>query len=325
MSTIIMAACWPLQSMSPAQKAVLISLADQASDDGVCWPAVGTIAKRTCLSERAVQDALAWLQSVGLVFRTYRANTSTSYTISPARFDPSKAPAKSKRTLSRVGADAAPGGADAAPPQMPHPTPADAAPPGADAAPLEVQMPHPNHQLNRNRTVNEPCRTATPPAAKVKTEKTDEKETALQAACKATWAAYSAAYEVRYGTKPVRNQAVNAKVKAFVQRIGFDESPAVAAFYVDRVNESLVLRKVHDVGLLLSGAEGYRTQWVSGTSVAESAAETYAQRAARQRMQEAAPMAARKAPGQANAFDAAQRFMRSDVIDVTPSQQQALQ
>ena len=47
MSTIIMAACWPLQGMSPAQKAVLISLADQASDDGVCWPGVNTIAART--------------------------------------------------------------------------------------------------------------------------------------------------------------------------------------------------------------------------------------------------------------------------------------
>ena len=42
--------------------------------------------------------------------------------------------------------------------------------------------------------------------------------------------------------------------------------------------------------------------------------ETYAQRAARQRMEEVAPMAARKAPG--SAFDAAQRFMQGEVIDV---------
>ena len=49
--------------------------------------------------------------------------------------------------------------------------------------------------------------------------------------------------------------------------------------------------------------------------------ETYAQRAARQRMEEVAPMAARKAPGAA--FDAAQRFMRGgDVVDVTPTQKQ---
>lgn len=42
--------------------------------------------------------------------------------------------------------------------------------------------------------------------------------------------------------------------------------------------------------------------------------ETYVQRAARQRMEEVAPMAARKQPG--SAFDAAQRFMQGEVIDV---------
>lgn len=153
MSTRIMAECWPLQ-MSPSQKAVLIALADQANDDGVCWPSVGTISERTCLSERAVQDALKWLQRAGVVFREYRQNTSTCYTITPSRFDPAKAPAASKRTTSR-GANAAPP-ANAAPVQMPHPTPANAAPPGANAAPLGVQMPHPNRQLNHQRTVNEP-------------------------------------------------------------------------------------------------------------------------------------------------------------------------
>lgn len=105
------------------------------------------------------------------------------------------------------------------------------------------------------------------PAAKNKAEPVDEKETALQAACRSTWAAYSTAYERRYGAKPVRNQSVNSKVKQFVQRIGFEESPLVAAFYVDRVSDSFVVRKVHDVGLLLSGAEGYRTQWAAGAAM----------------------------------------------------------
>lgn len=55
---------WPLQ-MPPAPKAVLISLADQANDDGECWPAVGTIALRTCLHERTVRKCLVWLQDRG--------------------------------------------------------------------------------------------------------------------------------------------------------------------------------------------------------------------------------------------------------------------
>lgn len=102
---------------------------------------------------------------------------------------------------------------------------------------------------------------------KVLAELVDEKETALQAACRATWAAYSDAYERRYGAKPVRNASVNGKIKQFVLRIGHEESPAVAEFYVDRVSDSFVVRKVHDVGLLLSGAEGYRTQWAAGVAM----------------------------------------------------------
>jgi hypothetical protein len=82
MSTLIMAACWPLQ-MSPTQKAVLISLADQANDQGVCWPAISTIGDRTCLSERAVRNALRDLESAGLIESQHRGGTSSCYVITP--------------------------------------------------------------------------------------------------------------------------------------------------------------------------------------------------------------------------------------------------
>ena len=281
MSTIMMAACWPLQGMSASQKAVLISLADQANDDGVCWPAVGTIAARTCLSERAVRDALAWLQAAGAVFREYRHNTSTYYTVCPKRFDPSKAPVESKRTTKRktnVAANAAPPaaaapGADAAPPANAAVPPANAAPPPANAAGLEGQMPPPNHQLNHHLTANEPS----PPAAQSargggKQEKADE-ETALQAACKHTWAAYNLAFEQRYGVKPVRNQVVNANVKTLVKRLGYEEAPQVAAWYVLSVNEAFVVKNSHGVGVLVNQAESYRTQWARGQAVTATAAQ----------------------------------------------------
>ena len=265
MSTMIMAACWPLQGMSASQKAVLISLADQASDDGVCWPAVKSIALRTCLSERAVQDALAWLQAVGIVYREYRANTSTSYKITPSRYDPSKAPAARSRATKGRGADGAPP-ADGAPGADGAPPPAEGAPGGADGAPPEVQMAHPNHQLNRHRTVNEPLRPALPAAAG-EGGAADREETELQAACRATWSAYSAAYETRYRAKPVRNAQVNTKVKQFVKRIGYDEAPGVAGWFVEFVHDSYVVRNCHGVGLLLTGAEGYRTQWATGSAM----------------------------------------------------------
>lgn len=132
MSTIIMSQCWPLGGMSSAQKAVLISLADQANDDGVCWPSVGTIAKRTCLSERAVQEALQWLQATGAIFREYKTNSSTVYTVTPARFDPAKAPVARSRSKGALGA-----------PPAPSAPPAPGAPGGADGAPLGVNQAHP--------------------------------------------------------------------------------------------------------------------------------------------------------------------------------------
>lgn len=88
MSTIIMSACWPLQGMTPAKKAVLISLADNANDEGVCWPSIARIAERTCLSERAVRDALRWLEDANLLASNQRQGRSTWYTVTPAAYAP---------------------------------------------------------------------------------------------------------------------------------------------------------------------------------------------------------------------------------------------
>ena len=86
MSTLVMGACWPLE-LSQTVKAVLISLADQASDDGVCWPKISTIHKRTCMSPRAVQKALRALECCGALTVSARQRdngsaTSNLYTIS---------------------------------------------------------------------------------------------------------------------------------------------------------------------------------------------------------------------------------------------------
>ena len=131
MSTIIMSQCWPVGGMSPAQKAVLISLADQANDDGYCWPSVKTISIRTCLSERAVQGAIRWLAAANILRASERSGTSTVYQITPAAYAPPQE--------MHPAANAPRGAADAPPPpQMLHPTPADAAP-----------KPSMNRQLNR--------------------------------------------------------------------------------------------------------------------------------------------------------------------------------
>lgn len=91
----------------------------------------------------------------------------------------------------------------------------------------------------------------------------EKQETELQASCKQTWAGYSLAYEQRYQVKPVRNQKVNALVKQFVQRIGFEESPLIAEWFVLHPGGYYVGR-MHDFGCLLSDAEKLRTEWATG-------------------------------------------------------------
>lgn len=91
-------------------------------------------------------------------------------------------------------------------------------------------------------------------------------KTDAQAANGATWDAYTIAYLERYGVEPVRNAKVNAQVAQLVQRLGADEAPQVAMFYVT-INDSFFIRSSHEFGLLVSRAEGIRTQWVTGRQV----------------------------------------------------------
>ncbi len=94
----------------------------------------------------------------------------------------------------------------------------------------------------------------------------ENSETALQTACKETWKFYSDSYFNRYSIEPKRNPKVNSIVKQFVQRIGHEESPHVAAFYVSH-NEQFYVKKTHPVELMLKDAEGLHTQWATGKTM----------------------------------------------------------
>lgn len=101
----------------------------------------------------------------------------------------------------------------------------------------------------------------------------DALDAELQAACKTTWSAYAVEYRTRYGIDPVRNVKVNSNVKNFVKRIGYDEAPGVAAFYVRNVSEAFVVRGCHALGALLQNAEAYRTQWATGQAMTNTRAQ----------------------------------------------------
>lgn len=83
-----MACCWPLQ-MPPTQKAVLISLADNANDSGYCWPSIATICERTCFGKTAVIDAIRWLEDHNALSAGRVNGRHTTYTVTPDRFNQS--------------------------------------------------------------------------------------------------------------------------------------------------------------------------------------------------------------------------------------------
>lgn len=93
----------------------------------------------------------------------------------------------------------------------------------------------------------------------------------LQAACRATRNAYREAYFARYGTMPICDMIFNTKVKAFVKRVGYNESPAVAAHYLS-ISQTFYVTRCHPIDLLLKDAEGLRTQWATQNRITTTAA-----------------------------------------------------
>ncbi len=91
-----MSACWPLR-MPPPAKAVLISLADMANDDGYCWPSIERLCERTCFGRTAVIDAIYWLETHA-VLKAHRNNgRKTTYTVTPDTFSEEESVVVAKR------------------------------------------------------------------------------------------------------------------------------------------------------------------------------------------------------------------------------------
>jgi biotin operon repressor len=74
---------WELD-LASTDKLVLLALADNANDDGTCWPSIRKIAEKSSLSERAVQNAISRLRDAGKLQITERYGRSNLFTITPA-------------------------------------------------------------------------------------------------------------------------------------------------------------------------------------------------------------------------------------------------
>lgn len=151
MSIAQMTVAWRLQGLTPTQKLVLLSLADNASDAGECYPSVAQIAQRTGLSDRAVQKTVASLQELHLLTRITRPGTSTLYLLTldeSAAFTPEQRSPQGRTTFTPE-----PG----SPPNVVHHTPERGSPPPPNVVhpTPERGSPKPslNRQLNRQGTV----------------------------------------------------------------------------------------------------------------------------------------------------------------------------
>lgn len=67
MSVKVMSAVWERDDLDPSERLVMLSLADHADDDGVCYPSIARLCKRTSMSDRGVQKVLTRLQERGFL------------------------------------------------------------------------------------------------------------------------------------------------------------------------------------------------------------------------------------------------------------------
>ncbi|MBU2708950.1 helix-turn-helix domain-containing protein [Zooshikella marina] len=76
MSIQAMTWAFSLQQLDPHKKIVLLSLADNANDEGYCWPSMDTIAKKSSMSKSTARRHIKSLETLGLLTKKIRVKTN---------------------------------------------------------------------------------------------------------------------------------------------------------------------------------------------------------------------------------------------------------
>jgi Helix-turn-helix domain len=247
---------------NPTARHVLLVLANYADVNGkAAFPSADTLVRQTGLSERAVRNKLVEMEGVGVIVRGNQAIVEAYIDRGDRRpicYDLAM-PQDEKR-----GARNAPRKERGAPHSTTgctsfqdgvHVVPER----GAGGAPNPSSNPSFNPPIKQNRSDDRANALVDGAEKKVETMTGD------------TWNSYALAYELRYGTKPVRNATVNAQVAGFVKRLGVAEAPEVAAFYVSH-NNRFYVQTMHSAGAMVKDAEKLRTEWATSTRVTETKA-----------------------------------------------------
>ncbi len=262
----LMVAAMKIRVGNPLRKLVLIKLADNASDVGECWPSYQHIADQCEISKRSVMNHITALCDAGLLRKEIRkggpkGNSSNVYFL----------------TLDGGGAPPAPGVV-----QQIHQGSAAGSPPSESPAPGGSAAAAPRISNSLEPVIEPVIEPITPQAtAKVVTGQVvpfvpQQPRVEIPAdmpgpkdqTCKTfkVWANYAMAYRKRYNAWPVWNAKTGKQMALLVDRLGADVAHHVAAHFL-KTSDAAVLRKCHSLNELLTNAESYHTQWVTGQRI----------------------------------------------------------
>ena len=131
-----MTAAWKVR-LPQSDKLLLLALADNANDQGLCWPSVQTLSQKCGLDDRTIQRAIKRLTDADHLTVNHRTGRSSYYTVHPRQ-------------------DVTP--VTSTPPSRCHPTPV-------------TVPPHPRHGATQNLqgTIKEPSKKVEPRAARAPT------------------------------------------------------------------------------------------------------------------------------------------------------------
>lgn len=79
MSVHFTAPVWKIRGLTPMQKLILLKIADNANDEGICWPSLSTIADDCGCSSRTVSRAISHFNDIKLLSHDRRFNKSNVY------------------------------------------------------------------------------------------------------------------------------------------------------------------------------------------------------------------------------------------------------
>lgn len=107
MSIKMLNRAWDIKGLSPTEKLILIRLADNADDGGICYPSIENIAENCEISTKTVTRATAKFEKIGYLIKKRRQNQSIVYTLfQEALSDETKSPIrKNKRHECPIGRD----------------------------------------------------------------------------------------------------------------------------------------------------------------------------------------------------------------------------